>query len=328
MKKIISLVLILVIVLTFSLTGCSNTRKLYNYDLSKYVKLGDYKVAVDTESKEYKEYFEEFDQSFADLLRKEVTVGTVKEGDTVNIDYKGFLNGEAFDGGTGEDFDLKIGSNTFIDGFEEGLIGCEIGSTVDIKATFPKDYGVEELNGQETTFTVTLNALIQTDSVNTSNVKTIGYNSFEEYIKAKKEYAVLNTAWDIIYKDADITEYPEKEMDIIFEDTVNFLERACSLNSITLEQFISYNNMTTESFNNYIKENEVRLSVYSDLISYYILDKENYEITDQDLKDALKDLEEENGIKNDKIDYPKSMIEQRAAYIAAKRIVLDNATVK
>lgn len=328
MKRIVSSVLILVIILTFLLTGCSKTRKLYNYDLSKYVKVGDYKVTVDTNSKEYKEYFDEFDQSFSDLLRKEVTIGTVNDGDIVNIDYKGFLNGKAFDGGTGEDYDLKIGSKTFIDGFEEALIGCEIGSTVDIKVTFPKDYGVEELNGQETTFTVTLNALIQTDSVNTNNVKTIGYNSLEEYIKEKKEYAVLNTAWDIIYKDADVTEYPEKEMDIIFEDTLSFLERACSLNKITLEEFISYNNMTTESFNEYIKENDVRLSVYSDLICYYIIDEEEYEITSKDLKEALKDLEEENGIKNDKIDYPKSMVEQRAAYLAAKKIVLNNATVK
>ena len=326
MKKIVSLLLVLVLILSFS--GCTKTRKLYNQNLSKYVTVGDYVVTVDTTSKEYLEYFEEFDDSFAQILRLEITEGTVADGDTVNIDYKGYLNGKAFDGGTGVSYDLTIGSNTFIEGFEEALIGCTIGETVDIKVTFPKDYGVDELNGQETTFTVTINAVIKTDNVNTGNVKKIGYATFEEYSKAKKEYAITNTAWDIIFDNSSVIEYPEREMEIIFNETINFLEEACKLNGMTLDEFISYNNMKRDSFNQYLKENDIVYSMHKDLICYYILDAEDYVITEQDLNNALKDLEKENDMKNGEIKYPNGMIEQRAAYLAAQNIILKKAVIK
>lgn len=326
MRKIVSVFLVLILV--FSLTGCSNSRKLYNYNLSKYVTVDDYVVTVDTTSKEYLEYFNEFDDSFSDMLRLEVTEGTVADGDTVNIDYKGYLNGTAFDGGTGVDYDLTIGSGTFIDGFEESLIGCKIGDTVEIKVTFPTNYGVEELNGKETTFAVTLNSLIKTDSVNTGNVKKIGYATFEEYSKAKKEYAVINTAWDMIYDNSKVIEYPEREEEIILKETIDFLSAACQLNGMTLDDFISYNNMTTESFKDYLKENDIAYNMHKDLICYYILDAENYKITDQDLANALKDLEKENDITSSEIKYPSAMIEERAAYIAAKNIVLEKAIIK
>ncbi|MCC6094216.1 MAG: FKBP-type peptidyl-prolyl cis-trans isomerase [Eubacterium sp.] len=90
------------------------------------------------------------------------TAGTVvKAGDTVNIDYTGYLNGEAFDGGStnGAGTDLKLGSGTYIDGFEDQVEGHKVGETFDIEVTFPEDYGVSDLNGQKVTFTVTINGV-------------------------------------------------------------------------------------------------------------------------------------------------------------------------
>ncbi len=324
MKRIVSFCLVLVLV--FSLAGCTSVRKLYKYDLSEYVTLGDYAVTVDTTSEDYLAYFNEFDEQFTDTLRLEVTEGTVEKGDTVNIDYTGKLNGVAFDGGTDTDYDLKIGSGTFIEGFEDALIGSAIGSTVDINVTFPKDYGVETLNGKEAVFTVKLNAKVELNPVTTGNVKKLGFDSLEAYSKAKKEYAVSNFAWDKIYKEAKIIEYPEKEVDIIFDETVEFLEEACKQNKMTLDDFISYNGMTEESFNEYLMEYDVKYSVYRDLICYSILDAENYEITEEDLKAGEKDLKESEGSEN--INYPKGMIEERAAYIVAKKIIISKAIVK
>lgn len=92
------------------------------------------------------------------------TEGTVvQKGDTVNIDYTGYLNGKAFDGGStnGAGTDLTLGSGTYIDGFEDQVEGHKVGETFDIQVTFPEDYGVSDLNGQEVTFTVTINGVYQ-----------------------------------------------------------------------------------------------------------------------------------------------------------------------
>ncbi|MCI5759455.1 MAG: FKBP-type peptidyl-prolyl cis-trans isomerase [Eubacterium sp.] len=92
------------------------------------------------------------------------TEGTVvQKGDTVNIDYTGYLKGKAFDGGStnGAGTDLTLGSGTYIDGFEDQVEGHKVGETFDIQVTFPEDYGVSDLNGQEVTFTVTINGVYQ-----------------------------------------------------------------------------------------------------------------------------------------------------------------------
>lgn len=88
---------------------------------------------------------------------------TVEDGDTVNIDYVGTIDGVEFDGGStnGQGTDLVIGSGSYIDDFEEQLIGAHPGDTVDVNVTFPENYGVEDLNGQDAVFEVTVNGIYQ-----------------------------------------------------------------------------------------------------------------------------------------------------------------------
>ena len=88
---------------------------------------------------------------------------TIADGDTVNIDYVGTIDGVEFDGGStdGQGTDLVIGSGSYIDDFEEQLIGAHPGDTVDVNVTFPEDYGVEDLNGQDALFEVTINGIYQ-----------------------------------------------------------------------------------------------------------------------------------------------------------------------
>ena len=143
MKKIISAALAVMFTVVFA-AGCGkDARILYNGKLSEYVELGDYKnIQVNTSSDSFKEYYDDevsADVSSYDLYVRR-TEGMVAEGDTVNIDYVGKKDGEAFDGGTASGYYLTIGSNSFIDGFEEGLVGVEIGSTVDLDLTFPENW--------------------------------------------------------------------------------------------------------------------------------------------------------------------------------------------
>ena len=175
MKKVISLVLALTFILT--LAGCTKENKgriKYNLKMDKFVTLGEYEgIKIDTKGEEYTTIYSQFMnsdiQSF-DFYKK-VTEGKLKKGDVANINYVGKLNGKEFDGGSADNQELELGSNTFIPGFEEGLIGAEIGKTVDLDVTFPKDYGNTELAGKAVVFTVKVNHVVIYDKTTEGTLK-------------------------------------------------------------------------------------------------------------------------------------------------------------
>ena len=147
MKRIFSLVMILGLMLTLCSCG-KQERILYNVDLDKYVELGDYKkIKIDTKSDDFKETYDSIISQHVETndLYVTKTEGKVADSDVANIDYEGKKDGVAFEGGTAKGYDLEIGSGSFIDGFEEGLVGVEIGDTVDLNLTFPKDYQARKL---------------------------------------------------------------------------------------------------------------------------------------------------------------------------------------
>ena len=135
------------------------------YDAGDYVSLGDYMNMEVTLDKDY-QVTDEMVKNYVNnnvianypyYVESDKTV--VENGDVANIDYEGLLDGEAFDGGTAQDYDLEIGSGSFIDGFEDGLIGAEVGKETDLNLTFPEDYGNSDLAGKEVVFKVTVNAI-------------------------------------------------------------------------------------------------------------------------------------------------------------------------
>lgn len=164
MKKKLNLLGIMLI-LAAMLAGCGdkNVEFAQKLKVEDYVTLGEYKgLQVTGPSLEVTD--EKFELSAREFYNQYITKdeggvieGTVKNGDYVNIDFEGKKDGVAFEGGTSQGYALGIGTNQFIDGFEEGLIGVQVGETVDLNLTFPEDYGKDELNGQEVVFTVTVN---------------------------------------------------------------------------------------------------------------------------------------------------------------------------
>lgn len=124
-----------------------------------YVDLGDYKGIELTKSITKvtdDEVTNEMESKAVELTGSDVTV---EDGDTAIIDFVGKLNGVAFDGGTASNYELEIGSGSFIDGFEDGLIGVKKGDTVDLNLTFPESYPSTELAGKDVVFTVTVNGV-------------------------------------------------------------------------------------------------------------------------------------------------------------------------
>lgn len=127
-------------------------------DYSQLKKPDDFASVTDEElEKEFLEQIADALNEYPNYVRDESRDGTeIKEGDTVNIDYVGKLDGVAFEGGSDTEFDLTIGSESFIEDFEKGLIGKTVGTTVDVDATFPEDYHNKDLAGKTVVFTITI----------------------------------------------------------------------------------------------------------------------------------------------------------------------------
>ncbi len=164
-KKILALVMALSMVMLCA-CGDANAEYLKDFDASKYVTLGEYKeISVQmtqTEPSVSDEYLDGYIEYLLsnDAIYTEVTDRTVEVGDITNIDYEGKIDGVAFDGGTAQGQELTIGSGMFIDGFEDGMIGMEIGETRDVETTFPDPYANNpDLAGKVAIFTVTLNSI-------------------------------------------------------------------------------------------------------------------------------------------------------------------------
>lgn len=175
-----------------------------DYKALDYVKLGDYKgLEVTLASTDVTD--EEVEQQVETNLNnndksEEIKEGTVENGDVANIDYEGKLNGKAFDGGTAKGYDLTIGSGSFIDGFEDGLIGKKIGDTVDLNLTFPKDYSSTDLAGKEVVFTVKINSVKRAPKLTDELAAEISNNEYKtaeaynNYIKEDLEKTKKKTS--------------------------------------------------------------------------------------------------------------------------------------
>ena len=302
MKKIILLATSLLLILTF-VAGCGkDERLLYNVDLSKYVKVGDYKgIEVDTDSDEYEKMYNQMiysDVSDGDFFEEvDLTQGTVQLGDTVNINYVGKKDGVAFEGGTADNQELEIGSNTFIDGFEDGLIGVEIGSTVDLNLTFPDPYpNNSDLAGAPVVFTVRVNGVKKRAMGIENFYKDLGYKTVKAYEIELEKRATINLMLDKLYKSTKVIKYSDKDIDFLFDQQISSLEKQLSAYGygMTAEEYIE--NYYGMSFEQYKKEGLSSLQAASkqQMALYYVFDKEKMSITEDEKNAKLNEIVKAN----------------------------------
>ncbi len=312
-----------------TLAGCGTDSLYYSYDLSDYISVGEYSNEVDRNSADYKSAKTNFYSiTFGTDLQSEVKEGKVQEGDIANINYKGMKDGVAFDGGTAENYDLTIGSGQFIPGFEDGLIGAAIGETVNLDLKFPESYGSKDLAGQAVVFEVKVNYVTRSGEPTETNVKRYGFASLEDYNKQADEYAVGVCMLYNIYDATEIKTYPEKEVKVLYDNTIKYFEDYCASNSITLEYFAQANGMTLDSFRQYIEENEVKGSMKIYLVAYHALKANGEKLTQADVDAKREELTKKYKETLETIGYFEINIEQGAAYDKAIKILAPMATVK
>ncbi len=319
MKKIKILLSVALFTATvFSLTSCGGPYS--DIDFDKYISISDYK-SVTVEPIDIKVTDEDVEAEIQQRLEdkkttKDVKSGVVKDGDVINIDYVGSIDGVKFEGGEESNRDLTIGSNTFIDGFESGLIGAEVGKTTSIKVKFPANYSKEDLAGKNAIFSIKVNSR-EEEVIPALDKKFVKANSdfdnVEDYrasvrkeITEKKqleaEEAQRTKVWSDIVMSSNMKKddkgeekYPKEELERVIKETTEMYEDIAKKNNVTLEEFVSQSfGMDIDTFNVQIEELS-KIMVKEDLIIYYIADKEGIEVSRTDYKKFMQRTLEKYG---------------------------------
>ncbi len=272
------------------------------------VQLGEYKgvevTQIDTAPTE-EEIAAEIDQERENNARILAVEGrAIEDGDTAVIDFEGFLDGEAFEGGKGENYSLEIGSGSFIPGFEEQLIGKNIGDEVEVKVTFPEDYQEEDLAGQDAVFQVTIH------EVKTKEIPDLDdefaqdvseFDTVEEYkesvgakVAEKKAEEARRTqqeeALDAIVAASEI-DIPEPMLETQCENMINRMAQQLAGQGLSMEQYMEYTGMTYDQMKEEFRPDAER-QIRSELVLDAIAEAEAIEITDEDIEEELTKMAE------------------------------------
>jgi len=277
----------------------------YTFILEPEVKLGEYKnLGVKKEKAkvtkdEIEHEIHHILERYAEISAKE---GKVENGDIAIIDFEGFKDGVAFDGGKAENYELEIGSHSFIPGFEEGIIGMEKGEEKDLNLTFPKDYASEELKGQKVVFKVKVNDIKERvipeldkeffEDLDMPGVQTKEdlEKEVESHIKAHKEEHIENEYVDALLEKASSNMEVEIDAEIVEDETekmYNELLQRMQMQGITEEIYLQYANTTKEKITEQMKEEAEKRIKYRYLLRA-IIKAEKIKVTD---KQAEKEVE-------------------------------------
>ena len=240
-------------------------------------------------------------ERYTELVSKEK--GKVEEGNVAIIDFEGFKDGEAFDGGKGENYSLEIGSHTFIPGFEEQVIGMKVGQEKDINLTFPEDYGAKDLAGKDVVFKVKVNEIKEKkarelDEDFFEDLGMEGVDSEEKLkeeikasIKAQKEMEAENKHVDALLegvaKNVEV-DIPEEMVEEELDRLMTRFEENMKMQGVSLDLYYQFTQSSEKDLRNQM-EKEAYNNVLYRLMLEEITDIEKVEITD---KDAEKEAEE------------------------------------
>lgn len=282
------------------------------------VELGDYKgLEVEKEDTEVTE--EDLNKAIeADLARKAELVvkeeGEVAEGDVVNLDFDGYVNEEAFEGGKAEGYDLEIGSGQFIPGFEEQLVGTKVGDEKDVTVTFPEEYHAEELAGKEAVFKVKINEVkskevpeLDDEMAKELDESVDSVDAYKEkYKKDLQEQKTLQAENNMkerliaqAVENAKV-DIPEAMINTELDRMMQEFEQRIAQQGLNLELYYQFSGQTEEQLKESMKA-DAEARVKTNLTLAAIAKAENIEISDTDVDAELSKMSEQFGLSVDDI---------------------------
>ena len=266
----------------------------------------------------------------------------VQDGDTTVIDFEGFVDGVAFDGGKGENYPLTIGSGTFIPGFEEALIGAELNKEVDVNVTFPEDYQASELAGKPAVFKCTVKEIKETilpdlDDEFASEVSE--FDTLAEYkedvrknLLEKKEAAAKDAKEDAVVQaiiDDAKMEIPDAMLETQQRQMVDEFAQRIQAQGLTVEQYLQFTGMTVDSLLEQVKPQALQ-RIQSRLVLEAVVAAEKIEASDEEFEEEIKNMAEAYQLEVDKVkellgESGAKQVREDVCIKKAVKFVVDNA---
>jgi trigger factor len=289
------------------------------------------------------EYIDTYIGSLAETEELTDENAQVQTGDTVNIAFEGTIDGETFEGGSSESYDLKIGSGRFIDGFEDGLIGMKKGDETDLDLVFPEDYGNSEFNGKPVVFHVVINSINRPVEQDDEWVKEFtdgqysGMDDFRAYVEKNAneslalnaETTLYNNAWSEVYDKAEFKALPEayiaegKEMFMSNAET-----EAETYGFTSVEDYFETAGMTQDDIDDYAQSYAESYAM-SRILAEAILEAEGISTDGEEINAVYEKLADDYGITVDELmeTYGQTQAQLYALCQTANKVIVDNADV-
>ena len=311
------------------------------------VELGKYK-GIKIEKKEYPVTDEDVDNAIKAMAEKNARIITcdddkiLEKGDTAVIDFEGFVGGKAFEGGKGENYSLEIGSNTFIPGFEDQLIGLKKGEETDVNVNFPENYFSKELAGKPATFKVKVNEIktkeypkmddeFAKDVSEFDTLKELKADTrahLEEENSRRAKYEMEEDAIEEVTHSAKI-DIPAKMLDAEIDGYIHDMNHRLEHQGMTLDMYMQMMNTDLASVRDEFR-GKAEHNIMTRLVLEAIFEAEKIEITDEDINKKLADVAKEYGRDAEEFvkkanDQVKEFAKEELKYDLAVKFIMDNA---
>ncbi len=315
--------------------------------LKPEVKLGDYKglevTRQETEvtDEEIEEQLKERQKAFAEMVVKED--GTVENGDTVKLDFEGFVDGEAFEGGKAEQYDLEIGSGSFIPGFEEQLVGLKQDAEKDVEVSFPEEYHAAELAGKPAVFKVKIHEIKakevpelddelakeideEVDSLDALRAKLKEKTAEEK--KSASETALRDDLVEAAARNAEV-DIPEVMVDTEVDRMMGEFEQRLQMQGMNLELYFQFSGQDEAALRAQMKDdaqNRVRVSLVLEAIGK----AEKVEVSEEEINAELEKMSEQFGMDIEQIKKTlggTAMLENDLRFTKTVELLVENAKI-
>ena len=270
-------------------------------NVKKYKGLKVEREKVKVTKKEIEEEIERLRNQYAEI---ELKTGKIAKGDTAIIDFEGFKDDVAFEGGKGENYPLEIGSNTFIPGFEDALIGLKSGDSKDVELTFPEDYPSEELKGKDVVFKVTIHEVktrklpemnndffddLGLEDVNSKEeLESHVENDIKERKEANAENKLIGDILDKVEKETEI-DLPEELVHEEIHRMIHTYDERLRMQGLSLDQYLQFSKKTMKDLEKEL-EGEASKNITQRYMLEEISNKENITVTDEDIDSEVERL--------------------------------------
>ncbi|MEE1102424.1 MAG: trigger factor [Agathobacter sp.] len=307
-------------------------------ELGKYMGVTVTKIDTTVTDEEVDEALEQERQQSSRTV--DVTDRAVQDGDIAVIDFEGFADGVAFEGGKGENYSLEIGSHSFIDTFEEQLIGKNIGDELDVNVTFPEQYQAADLAGKPAVFKVKINGIKAKElpELNDDFASDKGHDTLAEYkeevkknlVEKKEEEAKRTKEDEAIQKiiDKSKMDIPEAMVKTQCETMVEEFAQRIAQSGLTMEQYMQFSGITVDQLMEQVKP-EAMTRIQSTLVLEAIVKEENIEISDEELDAEIEKMAQGYGMEVDKLkeymgDAQKESMKREMAITKAVELIMAN----